>query len=71
MAPANNLFAIRSMVGTTNQAACQLAANVFGRDEQSKLEFSGAYRGCSQAFVLIVLASASTAALRVYRGKHL
>ena len=42
MAPANNLFAIRSMVGTTNQAACQLAANVFGRDEQSKLEFSGA-----------------------------
>ena len=71
MAPANNLFAIRSMVGTTNQAACQLAANVFGRDDQSKLEFSGASRGYSQAFVLIVLASASTAALRVYRGKHL
>ena len=36
----NNLLAIRSMHGTTAQAACQLAANVFGRDDDSDLAFS-------------------------------
>ena len=36
----NNLLAIRSMHGTSAQAACQLAANVFGRDDDSDLAFS-------------------------------
>ena len=39
----NNLFAIRSMHGTTAQAACQLAANVFGRDDDSVLTFSDSH----------------------------
>lgn len=36
----NNLPAIRSMHGTSAQAACQLAANIFGRDDDSELAFS-------------------------------
>lgn len=36
----NNLPAIRTMHGTSAQAACQLAANIFGRDDDSELVFS-------------------------------
>ena len=64
----NNLIAIRSMHGTTAQATCQLAANVFGRDDESDLLVSVQSHHRLQIPGMLLTIACDT--ITVLRGAH-